>query len=210
MVRYQRVIAIALAAGLGIAASGAASAHGTSQGHPGAGGMMGHGQQGGMGSGMMGHGHQGGMGPSMMGHGQQGGMGPGMMGHGHQGGMGPGMMGHGHQGGMGPGMMGYGPMQGLELEPEQRREMRELMQQHRPAQFDRMGQMMDLRMALMEELHAEAPDPDEVQSLQRQLAELQGEMMAERVRLHNRLQDLLTDEQRQQWRQGGLHHHYQP
>ena len=150
------------------------------------------------------------MGPGMMGYGQQGGMGPGMMGYGQQGGMGPGMMGYGQQGGMGPGMMGYGPMQGLELEPEQRREMRELMQQHRPTQFDRMGQMMDLRMALMEELHAEAPDPDEVQSLQRQMAELQGEMMAERVRLHNRLQDLLTDEQRQQWRQGGFNHHYQP
>ncbi|MDT8879250.1 Spy/CpxP family protein refolding chaperone [Halomonas saccharevitans] len=197
MVRYQHVIAIALAAGLGIAASGAASAHGTHQGQHGAGGMMG-------------YGHQGGMGPGMMGYGQQGGMGPGMMGYGHQGGMGPGMMGYGQQGGMGPGMMGYGMMQVLELEPDQRREMRELMQQHRPAQFDRMGQMMDLRMALMEEMHAEAPDPDEVKSLHDQMAELQGAMMADRVRLHNQMQDLLTDEQREQLKQRASGRQRQP
>ena len=107
-------------------------------------------------------------------------------------------------------MMGYGMMQGLELEPDQRREMRELMQQHRPAQFDRMGQMMDLRMALMEEMHAEAPDPDEVKSLHDQMAELQGAMMADRVRLHNQLRDLLTDEQRQRLRQGASGQPRQP
>ncbi|TLF52372.1 periplasmic heavy metal sensor [Halomonas urmiana] len=167
--------------------------------------MMGYGHQGGKDSGMMGHG-QGGMGPGMMGYGHQGGMGPGMMGYG-QGGMGPGMMGYG-QGGMGPGMMGYGLMQGLE--PEQRREMRELMQQHRPAQFERMGQMMDLRMALMEEMHAEAPDPDEVKALHDQMAELQGAMMADRVRLHNQLQDLLTDEQRERLQQGASGQPRQP
>ncbi|MDR9438715.1 MAG: periplasmic heavy metal sensor, partial [Halomonas sp.] len=127
---------------------------------------------------------------------------PGMMGYG-QGGMGPGMMGYG-QGGMGPGMMmggmGYGMMQ--ILEPEQRSEMRELMQQHRPDQFERMGQMMDLRMALMEEMHAEAPDPEEVKALHGQMAKLQGEMMSEMVRMRNAMLDLLSDEQREQLRQG--------
>ena len=97
-------------------------------------------------------------------------------------------------------MMGYGMMQGLG--PEQRSEMRELMQQHRPAQFERMGQMMDLRMALVEEMHAEAPDPEEVKSLHGQMAELQGEMMSEMVRMRNAMLDLLSDEQREQLRQG--------
>ncbi|MDR9438716.1 MAG: hypothetical protein RI841_04345, partial [Halomonas sp.] len=64
MIKHKQFLAIVLAASMGVAASGAASAQGM--------------QQGGMGPGMMGYG-QGGMGPGMMGYGQ-GGMGPGMMG----------------------------------------------------------------------------------------------------------------------------------
>ncbi len=168
--------------------------------------MMG-GGQGGMGSGMMGGG-QGGMGSGMMGGGQ-GGMGSGMMGGG-QGGMGPGMMGGG-QGGMGPGMMGGGmmpcPMMGegmgmmQELDPDQRSQMRELMQEHRPAQFERKGRLMNLRDDLMAEMHGERPDPEAVQAMHGRMAELHGEMMAEMVRMRNAMHDLMTDEQRQQLRQ---------
>ncbi|MEQ6887255.1 hypothetical protein ABE957_01005 [Halomonas sp. CS7] len=196
MVKYQRVIAIALAAGLSIAASGAASAQGTPQGGQGymGPGMM-QGGQGYMGPGMM-MGGQGGMGPGMM-MGGQGGMGPGMM-MGGQGGMGPGMM-MGGQGGMGPGMM-MGGMADL-LDEEQLGTLREMRQQHRTTHFAHMGEMMNLRddMALL--MRAERPDPEELQALQRQMAELQGEMMADQVRLHNQLQDLLTDEQREQLKQ---------
>ncbi|MGE4533368.1 Spy/CpxP family protein refolding chaperone [Halomonas sp.] len=185
MGKHKRTLAIALAAGLGLAASGAASA------------------QGGMGPGMMGYG-QGGMGPGMMGYGYHG-MGPGMMGYGHHG-MGPGMMGYGHHG-MGPGMMGFGPGgmgPGMlqQLDPEQRNQMWELMEQHRAAQFARMGEMMELRQELMTALHAESPDPDEVQSLQARMGELQGEMLAEMVRMHGNMLDLLTDEQRERLRWG--------
>ncbi|MDX5434505.1 MAG: Spy/CpxP family protein refolding chaperone [Halomonas sp.] len=168
---------------------------------------------GGMGSGMM----SGGMGPSMMSGGMgpgmmSGGMGPGMMSGGMGsgmmgGGMGPGMMG----GGMGPGMMGGDmmlcPMMGGEkttmpmLDAEQRSEMRELMQEYRPAQFERMGQLMNLRDDLMAAMHAERPDPEEVQAIHAQMAELHGEMMAEMVRMRNAMHDLLTDEQREQWQQ---------
>ncbi|MFQ3786723.1 Spy/CpxP family protein refolding chaperone [Halomonas sp. A29] len=137
-------------------------------------------------SGMMG----GGMGPGMMGSG----MGPGMMGSG----MGPGMMG----GGMMPcpmldGGKGMMPM----LEPEQRSEMRELMREHRPAQFERMGQLMNLRDDLMAAMHTERPDPEEVQALHGQMAELHGEMLAEMVRMRNAMHDLMTEEQREQMQQ---------
>ena len=158
----------------------------------------------GMGSGMMG----GSMGPGMMG----GGMGPGMMG----GGMGPGMMGPGMMGGgMGPGMMG-GSMGGMMpcpmmsgggknmlsmLDQEQRSEYRELMQEHRPAQFERMGQLMNLRDDLMAALHAERPDPEEIQALHGRMAELHGDMMAEMVRMRNAMHDLMSEEQREQLRQ---------
>jgi Spy/CpxP family protein refolding chaperone len=146
-------------------------------------------------------------GPGMMMGGGQGGMGPGMMGGG-QGGMGPGMMGGGQGGMMGGGMMpcpmmggaGMGMMQGI-LEPEQRDEMRELMQEHRPAQFERMGRMMNLRDDLMAEMQQNRPDPEAVKERHARMAELHGEMMAEKVRMHNAMQDLLTDEQRQQLQQ---------
>ena len=140
----------------------------------------------------------------MMGYGQ-GGMGHGMMGYG-QGGMGHGMMGYG-QSGMGPGMMpcplmakGMSMMQ--QLSPDQRSQMRELMQQQRPAHFERIGKMMDLRMELMEVMHAESPDPEQVKTLHGQMGELRGEMMAEMVRMRSRMLDLLTDEQREQLHQG--------
>ncbi|MCE8043538.1 MULTISPECIES: Spy/CpxP family protein refolding chaperone [Halomonadaceae] len=182
---------LAIATGLALAIGTTASSLTLAQGMGPGGGMMG----GGMGPGMMG----GGMGPGMM----DGGMGPGMMG----GGMGPGMMG----GGMGPGMMGGGMMpcpmmdgaKGMMqmLEPEQRSELRELMREHRPAQFERMGQLMNLRDDLMAAMHTERPDPEEVQAIHAQMAELHGEMMAEMVRMRNAMHDLLTDEQREQWQQ---------
>ncbi|MCE8002770.1 Spy/CpxP family protein refolding chaperone [Billgrantia ethanolica] len=191
---------LAIATGLALAIGSTASSLTFAQGMGQGGGMM----SGGMGPGMMG----GGMGPGMMGGGMGpgmmgGGMGPGMMG----GGMGPGMMG----GGMGPGMMGGGMMpcpmmddgKGMMqmLEPEQRNEMRELMREHRPAQFERMGQLMNLRDDLMAAMHGERPDPEEVQAIHAQMAELHGEMMAEMVRMRNAMHDLLTDEQREQLQQ---------
>lgn len=138
----------------------------------------------------------------MMG-GSQGGMSPGMMG-GNQGGMSPGMMKGMMGGGMMPcPMMGGGAGMGMMsmLDDEQRSAMRELMQEHRPAQFERMGQMMNLRDDLMAEMHGERPDPDEVQALHGQMAELHGEMMAEMVRMRNAMHDLMSDEQRQQLEQ---------
>jgi periplasmic protein CpxP/Spy len=202
-------IATGLAVAIGSTAPGLAFAQEMGQGGGMGPGMMG----GGMGPGMMGGGMgpgmmSGGMGPGMMGGGMGpgmmgGGMGPGMMG----GGMGPGMMG----GGMGPGMMGGGMMpcpmmegrKGMMqmLEPEQRSEMREMMREHRPAQFERMGQMMNLRDDLMEAMHSERPDPDEVQAIHAQMAELHGEMMAEMVRMRNAMHDLFTEEQREQLQQ---------
>ncbi|PAU75011.1 Spy/CpxP family protein refolding chaperone [Halomonas salipaludis] len=191
----KHTLALGLALALGASGSGIALAQSmpTNQPNQGSGMTGGSGGQGGMGpgmmSGMMGGG-QGGMGPGMM---------SGMMGGG-QGGMMKGMMG----GGMMPCPMtdgaGIGMMQEM-LEPEQRDEMRALMQEHRPAQFERMGRLMNLRDDLMAEMRGERPDPEEVQALHGRMAELHGEMMAERVRLENTMNDLLTDEQRQQLQQ---------
>ena len=179
----KHTLALGLALALGASGSGIALAQSMPTNQPN------------QGSGMTGgSGGQGGMGPDMMG---------GMMGGG-QGDMGPGMM----KGMMGGGMMtcpmmggaGMGMMREV-LDPEQYDEMRALMQEHRPAQFERMGRLMNLREDLMAEMRGERPDPEEVQALHGRMAELHGEMMAERVRLENTMNDLLTDEQRQQLQQ---------
>ena len=195
----KHTLALGLALALGASGSGIALAQSMPTNQPN------------QGSGMTGgSGGQGGMGPDMMGGmmgGGQGDMGPGMMGgmmSGGQGGMGPGMM----KGMMGGGMMtcpmmggaGMGMMREV-LDPEQHDEMRALMQEHRPAQFERMGRLMNLREDLMAAMRGERPDPEEVQALHGRMAELHGEMMAERVRLENTMNDLLTDEQRQQLQQ---------
>ena len=98
-----------------------------------------------------------------------------------------------------PMMMVMGMMQMLDA--EQRSQMRELMQEHRPAQFERKGRLMNLRDDLMAEMHGERPDPEQVQELHGRMAELHGEMMAEMVRMRNAMHDLMTDEQREQLRQ---------
>jgi len=179
----KHALALGLALAIGASGSGIALAQGMPDAQPGQGGGMMGGGQGGMGSGMMGGG--------------QGGMGSGMMGGG-QGGMGSGMMG----GGMMPcPMMGEGMGMMQELDPDQRSQMRELMQEHRPAQFERKGRLMNLRDDLMAEMHGERPDPEAVQAMHGRMAELHGEMMAEMVRMRNAMHDLMTDEQRQQLRQ---------
>lgn len=180
-----------------IAASGVAIGHGTSVGDSSQGGMMGMHQKG-QGSGMMMGGRQG----NMM-AGGQGGMGPGMMGGGRSG-MGSGMM----KGMMGDGMMpcpmmeggGKGTMHEI-LEPEQRNEMRNLMQEHRPAHFERMGRMMNLRDDLMAEMQKSRPDPEAVKERHARMAELRGEMMAGMVRMRNAMHDIMTEEQRQKLRE---------
>ncbi len=177
-----------------VAASGAAIGHGSGGAGSGQGGMMGA-EQKEQGSGMMMDGSQGGM----MGGGH-GGMGSGMMGGGHDG-MGSGMM----KGMMGGGMMscpmmggaGMGTMHEM-LEQEQRKEMRNLMHEHRPAHFERMGRMMNLRDDLMAEMQQTRPDPEAVKERHARMAELHGEIMADMVRMRNAMRDLMTDEQRQQ------------
>lgn len=195
MVKHKQFLAFVLAASMGVAASGAVSAQGMQQGQ----GM----QKGGMGSDMMGGG-QSSMGHGMMGGGQ-GGMGSGMMMGGGQGGMDSGMM-MGGQGGMMPcpmmsGMGGMGGMSGM-LDEEQQNSLREMRQEHRSAHFERMAEMMNLRDDMMLLMQAERPDPEEVKALHGQMATLHGEMMADKVRMHNQMQDLLTDEQREQMKQG--------
>ncbi|MEQ7869325.1 Spy/CpxP family protein refolding chaperone [Chromohalobacter salexigens] len=170
MIKHKKIFAIALALSLG-AASSTLFAQGMHQGFQGHGGMMS--GQGGMGFGMM---------------------------MGGQGGMGSGMM-MGGQSGMMPCsiMSGMGAMSGI-LDEQQMSTMREMRQENRSAQLDRMEEMMNLHDDMMQLMQAERPDPEKIKELHGKMATLHGDMLVDRVRLHNKIQDLLTEEQREQMR----------
>jgi Spy/CpxP family protein refolding chaperone len=147
-------------------------------------GMMG----GGMGPGMMG----GGMGPGMMG----GGMGPGMMG----GGMGPGMMG----GGMGPGMGGgYGMLSALNLNDQQRKEVGKILDDHQKRRYELMGKNIDLQSRLRDLYGQEKWDANAIAGVYDQMAKVHTDLIRSRVEARNRIYNVLTPDQRRQYRQWG-------
>ncbi len=160
----------------------------------------------GMGPGMMGPGMMGGSGMmDMMGPGM---MGPGMMGgSGMMGGMGPGMMGGGGMMGgpgmmMAPGGMGtVGPLGMLDLSADQRSKIGQIQSDLRKQQWGTMGQVMDEQEKLQELLAAETPGPKKVGAAHAKIADLQRQMIEARIEAHNRVQAVLTKEQREQLRQ---------
>ncbi|MCS4502629.1 hypothetical protein KBTX_01594 [wastewater metagenome] len=213
--RYKTpLLAVTMAAALGVA--GVAAGHGGSDDDM----PMWHNGAGGMPSMMGGRGAPGaGYGPGMMGGAAPyGGYGPGMgMMHG-----GPGMMMGGYGAGMG--MMYGGPMMGgggmaggmgywlqaLDLSDEQRERMLELRRTYREAAYERMAKMGTLMDEFRAAMAGDKPDPARIRDLHDQMADLQGEQIAQAVRLRNELTGLLTDEQREQLREapmpwGGMH-----
>jgi Spy/CpxP family protein refolding chaperone len=141
-----------------------------------------------------------GMGPGM---GMMGGMGPGMMGGGYGGmgmmGMGPGMMGGGY--GMGPGMMGMGPLGMLDLSDEQRTKINKIFDDERKKHWGIMGKMMEEQNKLRDLYAADKPDPKKVGAVYGEIAKLQQQMIETHVQATNQMQDVLTKEQREQFRQ---------
>jgi Spy/CpxP family protein refolding chaperone len=146
--------------------------------------------------------HGGGPGGYGSGYGYGYGMGPGMMG-GYGTMHGPGMMGGGY--GMGPGMMGMGPVWMLNLTDEQRAKISKLQNELRKKQWATMGQIMDERQKLFELYSAENPDPKKVGAVYGKIFDLRRQMIEATIDTRNRVQGLLTQEQRaqlEQWRHG--------
>ncbi|MFA6901763.1 MAG: Spy/CpxP family protein refolding chaperone [Gallionellaceae bacterium] len=155
--------------------------------------------------------------PQMM-QGQWGG-GPGMMGGGygpgygmHGGGYGPGMMGGGMGGygpgfGMGPGMMGawgvgMGPLYMLDLTDAQTAQMEkiqtEMMSRHRTLA----RQMWDEQEKLGDMYGSDKRDPDKIGKTYGKISELQRQMIEMHAEAENKMQALLTKEQKEQLRRG--------
>ena len=142
-------------------------------------GMM----MGGGGMGMMGQGR--GMGGGQM-------MGPGMM-------MGSGMMGSGMMGGgMG---MGMATMHALDLDRDQVRKMTQIHKELAQMQAGTRAEVQELRWEMAQEMAKERPTPSEVGKLYEQMAAKHRAMIEERIRARNRMQEALTKEQRERFRQ---------
>lgn len=154
-----------------------------------------------------------GPGPGAMGYGGMmgGGYGPGMSGPGMMGGgygMGQGMMGGGA--GMGPGMMGFtgggpgmtdGPFASLDLTNEQRDKLAKIRSDQRKRQWDTMGKMMDEQERLNELYATDTPDPKQVGAVYGNIGKLQQQMAESRAEAWNRMQSVLTPEQKEQFKQ---------
>jgi Spy/CpxP family protein refolding chaperone len=145
-----------------------------------------------------------GVGPGMMGGcpGFGYGMGGPMMG----GGMG-GMMGPGMGGMMGPGMMGYhygyGALGALNLSDTQRKEIGKIADEQQKRQYELMGKGMELHAKLRDLYAQDTWDANAISGVYDQMAKLHGQMVRARVDARNRIFNLLTLDQRKQYRSWG-------
>lgn len=141
-------------------------------------------------------GWQNGMGPGMMGgYGPRYGMGPGMMGgYGPGYAMGPGMMG---EYGMGPGMMGWGNFRGLNLSKDQEAKITQIRHEMRTKQWAVMGEMMDAQDKLQELFDADNQDAAAINKQYKVIDDLRLQMVDNAVDAHNRINSILTKEQRE-------------
>lgn len=95
---------------------------------------------------------------------------------------------------------GMDMMRQLDLDEDQHARMRERRSEHRHEQFRRKAEMMDLREEMQALIHSERPDPEAVRELHDRMADLHGDMMADRIRLRNDMHGMLSDEQRKRMR----------
>jgi Spy/CpxP family protein refolding chaperone len=122
------------------------------------------------------------------------GMGPGMMG-GY--GMGPGMMG-GY--GMGPGMMGWG-LYGLNLSAKQRDEINKIFSDMHEKHWALMQAMHQDAAELYKLYSQETPDAKAIGKIYGQIFDMQRQMIEDGITSQNRVNAILTKEQREQLRE---------
>jgi len=146
-------------------------------------------------------------GPGMMG-GYGSGYGPGMMwGYGH--GYGRGMMGGygygpgwgGMMGGYGPGMMA--PYAGLDLSEQQRSMINQIQDEVRKKNWEVMGRLLDEQARLRDLNDADKRDAAAIGKQSMKIADLRRQMMEASVDAHNRMEALLSKEQKERLRRYG-------
>jgi len=134
------------------------------------------------------------------------GMGPGMMGDyggpGYGGGYG---MGAGMMGGYGGsyGMMGPENFGGLNLSDDQKAKVTQIQRDARRKMWSLMGRMMESRYALQDLYDADKQDAAAINRQFKELEDMRRQMVESSVDMHNRINEILTKEQREQIRGWG-------
>jgi hypothetical protein len=139
-------------------------------------------------------------------------MGCGMMGGGKGGGMGG--MGRGMMGGMGGGMMGgrmggrmsvplgvTGPLSHLDLSDDQKKKILKSQDDLRRKHYDTKGKMMDIEVRLRDLHLADKRDANAIVAEYRKLGELRGQMVAASLEAQDKIEAVLTKEQKDMLRQ---------
>ena len=112
--------------------------------------------------------------------------------------MGSGMMGgYGPGYGMGPGMMGWGNYRDLNLSADQKSKITQIRQEMRARQWPLMGQMMDAQDKLQDLYHVDKQDAAAIDKQYREVEDLRRQMVDNMVDAHNRINSILTKEQRE-------------
>jgi Spy/CpxP family protein refolding chaperone len=132
-------------------------------------------------------------------------MGPGMVGgYGPGYGMGQGMMGGNGPGyGMGHGMVGWGNFRGLNLSDDQKSKITPIRKEMRTKQWALMGEMMDAQDRLQELYDADKQDSAAINKQYKVIEDLRRQMVDNSVDAHNRINSILTKEQREKSRESG-------
>lgn len=115
-----------------------------------------------------------------------------------------GQMGSGMMEGMGPGMMrgwggGPGMMRGWDgdsddvrsLSPEQRQKVGTIMREHAQQQGRLLGEAAKMRAELAIQMSAANPDPQAVGKAYKALADVQSQLLENRVEMQNQMQDAM-------------------
>ena len=216
----KHVVVLAGAALFGLAASanadeapatGGSSGRGMGPGMMGGHGpeTMGRGMMGGHGPETMGRGMMGGHGPETMGRGMMGGNGPETMGRGMMGGRGPATMGRGMRGGHGgaaPGARGMGlgtMLEGLDLTDEQRAALQPLDDELFRKQWEITGKTIEAQRTLRRQSSMQQRDDNAIAEAHKILQELRGQRLLAESQTREKLESLLTQEQRERLRSRG-------
>lgn len=135
--------------------------------------------------------------------------GPGMMGQGMMGSggmMGQGMMGRGYGGMMGHGygmMGGYGPMGLPDLKEDQQKKISAIYEELHKHRWDLMTKMQGEYATLRALYAADKRDPAAIGNQYRKISELRRQMVEQSVDAHNRMEAILTKEQKVRLRSYG-------
>ena len=119
-------------------------------------------------------------------------------------GMGPGGMMMGPGGMMGPMM---GGLYGLDLDKNQRAQIRKIQKSMRKQHWDLMEQMMDKTDDLYELYDTDKPDADKIGKVYDEISKIKRQMLQEQIQVRNQIYEILNKEQREKFKNNAPYGH---